>query len=215
MTDSATNKHPLSDKLETIATNETYGLFPTPVSKYTVPNHDQLKADILNWMNSSDILQKHVRSSITHNVVQVGENNKLLAELPQVAEVLQTAVLQHNDNSMHYKCNLGVNESYLEIANEGAIYAPHEVSNCLYHSIYLINYDPEKHSSYKWRKNVSSNHYPIMQVEQEQLSPYNLTEATFSMKEGDIITFPSNLTFGYDSNPSNELITLSANIIPS
>ena len=79
----------------------------------------------------------------------------------------------------------------------------------------LINYDPEKHSSYKWRKNVSSNHYPIMQVEQEQLSPYNLTEATFSMKEGDIITFPSNLTFGYDSNPSNELITLSANIIPS
>jgi len=35
------------------------------------------------------------------------------------------------------------------------------------------------------------------------------------MKEGDIITFPSNLTFGYDSNPSNELITLSANIVPS
>jgi len=27
MTDSATNKHPLSDKLETIATNETYGLY--------------------------------------------------------------------------------------------------------------------------------------------------------------------------------------------
>ena len=45
--------------------------------------------------------------------------------------------------------------------------------------------------------------------------PYNLTEATFSMKEGDIITFPANLTFGYDSNPSNELITLSANIVPS
>ena len=215
MTTSATDKHPLSDKLEDKITNETYGLFPTPISKFTLPNHDILKRDILNWMNSSDILQKHVRSSLTHNVVQVGESNKLLLDLPQVADAFQTAIVQHNNNSMHYKCNLGVNESYLEIANEGAIYAPHEVSNCLYHSIYLINYDPEKHSSYKWRKNVSSNHYPIMQVEQEQLSPYNLTEATFSMKEGDIITFPSNLTFGYDSNPSNELITLSANIVPS
>ena len=215
MTDSATNKHPLSDKLETIATNETYGLFPTPVSKYTVPNHDQLKADILNWMNSSDILQKHVRSSITHNVVQVGENNKLLAELPQVAEVLQTAVLQHNDNSMHYKCNLAVNESYLEIANEGAIYAPHEVSNCIYHSIYLINYDDEKHSYYKFRKSVASNHYPIMQINSKQLTPYNMTEATFKMNEGDIITFPANLTFGFDTNGSNERITLSANIVPA
>ena len=131
MTDSATTKHPLSDSLTDKITNETYGLFPTPISKFTLPNHDLLKKDILEWMNSSDILQKHVRSSITHNVVQVGESNKLLLDLPQVADAYQTAIVQHNENSMHYKCNLAVNESYLEIANEGAIYAPHEVSNCI------------------------------------------------------------------------------------
>ena len=211
-----TEKHPLSDTLDNVkTTNETYGLFPVPVSKYTVPNHEDLKKDILSWMNSSDIIQQHVRSSITHNVVQVGENNTLLANLPQVAEVMQTAVLQHNNNSMHYKGNLAVNESYLEIANKDAIYAPHEVSNCIYHSIYLINYDPDKHAYYKWRRNVGSNHYPIMQIETNQLTPYNMTEATFTMAEGDIITFPSNLTFGYDSNTNDQRITLSANIVPA
>ena len=64
-----TEKHPLSDTLDNVkTTNETYGLFPVPVSKYTVPNHEDLKKDILSWMNSSDIIQQHVRSSITHNV---------------------------------------------------------------------------------------------------------------------------------------------------
>ena len=53
-----------------------------------------------------------------------------------------------------------------------------------------------------------------MQINSKQLTQYNMTEATFKMAEGDIITFPSNLTFGYDSNPNNELITLSANIVP-
>ena len=166
-------------------------------------------------MGDSELLQKSGRESITHNVVQVGKTNQLLNDLPDVANAFKHAISHHNDNSMHYDCDLAVNESYLELANQDAIYAPHEVSNCIYHSIYLINYDDEKHSYYKFRKSVASNHYPIMQINNKQLTQYNMTEATFSMKEGDIITFPSNLTFGFDSNPSNERITLSANIVPA
>ena len=211
----STTPHPLSDKLEDAITNETYGLFATPVSKYTVPNHDELKQKILSWMGSTNILERSGRESITHNIVQIGESNKLLLDLPEVASTFKQAIHQHNDNSMHYKCDLAVNESYLELANEGAIYAPHEVSNCIYHSIYLLNYDDEKHSYYKFRKSVASNHYPIMQINSSQLTPYNMTEATFKMSEGDIITFPANLTFGFDTNGSNERITLSANIVPA
>ena len=80
-----TNSHPLSDKLEDKITNETYGLFPTPVSKFSVPNHEELKKEILLWMKDNEILKKSGRESITHNVVQVGENNKLLRDLPDVA----------------------------------------------------------------------------------------------------------------------------------
>jgi hypothetical protein len=54
-----------------------------------------------------------------------------------------------------------------------------------------------------------------MQINSKQLTQYNMTEATFKMAEGDIITFPSNLTFGFDSNPNDERITLSANIVPA
>ena len=53
-----TDKHPLSDKLEDKITNETYGLFPIPISKYTLPNHTDLKTQILNWMGEEDILKK-------------------------------------------------------------------------------------------------------------------------------------------------------------
>ena len=64
-------------------------------------------------------------------------------------------------------------------------------------------------------KECRQNHYPIMQINSKQLTQYNMTEATFKMLEGDIITFPSNLTFGFDSNPNDERITLSANIVPA
>ena len=103
-------------------------------------------------------------------------------------------------------------ESYLELASEGAIYAPHEHSNCVYSLTYLINYDHEKHAYVKWRKNVASNHYPILQLDSQDPTAFNLTEATFSMNEGDIIIYPSNVTHGFDSNPSNERITFTANI---
>jgi len=208
-------KHPLSDTLEDKITNETYGLFPTPISKYTLPNHDVLKQQVLLWMKDNDILKKSGRESITHNIVQIGESNKLLNDLPQVANAFQEAIDQHNSNSMHYDCSVKVSESYLELAQQDAIYAPHEVSNALFHSIYLLNFDDEKHSYYKWRKNVGSNHYPVMQINNKQLTQYNMTEATFKMNEGDIITFPSNLTFGFDSNGSDERMTISANIVPA
>ena len=45
-----TTKDPLSDILEDKITNETYGLFPTPISKYTLPNHDVLKQQIMLWL---------------------------------------------------------------------------------------------------------------------------------------------------------------------
>ena len=110
------SSHPLSDTLEDKITNETYGLFPCPISKFTLPNHDILKQQILVWMGEEDILKKSGRESITHNIVQIGETNKLLNDLPDVAEAFKTAIAQHNDNSMHYDCDVKVSESYLELA---------------------------------------------------------------------------------------------------
>ena len=57
-------------------------------------------------MGEEDIMKKSGRESITHNVVQIGGNNKLLTDLPDVANAFKTAIAQHNDNSMHYNCCL-------------------------------------------------------------------------------------------------------------
>tara|TARA_B100000287_G_scaffold80109_1_gene72536 strand:- start:8023 stop:8661 length:639 start_codon:yes stop_codon:yes gene_type:complete len=206
---------PLSDTLSDKIQHETYGLFPIPVTKYSVPNHSHLKEQILLWMNESKILEKHGREAICHNVAQIGNNNEVVNAIPELYRTIIDAVEKHNNNSIKYKSKFSINDSYLELASEGAIYAPHEVSNCLYSLCYFINYNPADHSFMKWRRNISSNHYPIIQIDSLELTPYNMTEATFEISEGDIVIFPSNLTHGYDTNPKNERITLTANITPS
>ena len=76
----------------------------------------------------------------------------------------------------------------------------------------MVNYNHEQHAFIKWRKNVASNHYPILQLDTKDPTAFNLTEATFNMEEGDVIIYPSNVTHGFDSNPSNDRITFTANI---
>ncbi len=209
-----TSNEPLSDDLTDQIQQETYGLFPIPITKYSLPNHDDLKQQILTWMSSQEILQDHNRNAICHNVIQVGPNNKLLNDIPDLAQSFINAVTIHNDNSLKYNTQFAFSDSYLEIANKDAIYAPHEHSNCLYSLTYLVNYDEKQHAYMKWRRNVSSHFYPVIQLDTKELSPYNMTDATFQQLEGDILIYPSNTTHGYDSNPADQRITITANIIP-
>ena len=204
----------LSDSLEDKITVETYGLFPLPVTKYTNPNHTQHKKDILEWMSSNTIVNPHGREAISHNISQIGPNNQLLLDLPHIAQQLITATRSHNDNAHKYNTKFGIQDSYLELADEQAIYAPHEHSNCLFSITYLVNYDPSKHAFIKWRRNVASNFYQVMQFDSTEPTPYNMTEATFNMVEGDIIIYPSNITHGFDNNSEGQRISLTANIVP-
>lgn len=204
----------LSDSLTDKIQHETYGLFPIPVTKVSLANHEQYKQQILTWMATQDILEKHNREAICFNVSQIGQTNQLLQDLPDLAQDILNAANTHNNNSAKYNTPLAISESYLELHHQGAIYAPHEHSNCLFSLTYFINYNPEQHSYLKFRRNVASNHYPIIQIDSTELSPFNMTEATFNMSEGDVIIYPANMTHGYDNNPSNERITLTANIVP-
>ena len=204
----------LSDSLDDAVTQETYGLFPVPITRYSLPNHDDIKAKILEWMSKQDIITDHKRNAICHDVLQVGPNNQLIQDIPDLAQSIINAFNLHNTNSLKYKTQFGFSDSYLEIANKDAIYAPHEHSNCLYSVTYLVNYDEKQHAYMKWRRNVASHFYPVIQLDTSELSPYNMTEATFKQSEGDILVYPSNITHGYDSNPSDQRITLTANIVP-
>ena len=204
----------LSDSLTDKITAETYGLFPLPVTKYTNPDHQQHKQEILQWMTSQDLKHDHGREAICHNITQVGDNNQLLTQLPHIAQTLIQAVNQHNTNAHQYNTNFAIQDSYLEIADVQAIYAPHEHSNCLFSLTYFINYNPDQHAYLKWRRNVASNFYPVMQFDSIQPTPYNMTEATFSISEGDIIIHPANITHGFDNNQTGERITLTAQIVP-
>lgn len=200
----------LSPNLDDVVQYETYGLFMTPVTKYDMTD---FIVPILNWMKNEDFVD-HDRKTICHNVQQVGPTNKILEDLPDLKAELLTAVRKANQGGMSYASNFAISDCYVEVAHPGAIYAPHEHSNCLFSGTLFINYEPEQHSFMKFKRNVMSQMFPIMMLPFEQMTAFNLQEATIPYANGDCIIYPSNLTHGYESNPTDNRITLTFNVIP-
>lgn len=199
---------------EVLHKNQTYGCFPTPISSFVVPEHKKLKQDILRWMKDQELNPDHARRQISHNVVEIGKTNELLKALPHLKETLLTLVQKHNEASFNYSVRTDIVESYLELAQEQAIYAPHEHANAVFSCTYFINFNNEIHSSLKFRRHIFSTFYPSLQLPSSQQTPYNMPEVLVPHTEGDLLIYPSNLTHGYESNPSDQRITLSFNIAP-
>ena len=200
----------LSDSLETAVDFETYGLFMIPVTKY---NCSDLVDDVLKWARNQDFV-KHDRNAISHNIQQIGETNQILKDLPHVKSALLNVARKHNETGLNYASNFEISDCYLEVAHQGAIYAPHEHSNCLFSGTFFISYDKEAHSYLKFKRNTISNTYPIMMLPYSTMTAFNLQEATIPYAAGDVVIYPSNLTHGFDSNPTDNRITLTFNVIP-
>ena len=200
----------LSDSLETAVDFETYGLFMIPVTKY---NCSDLVDDVLKWARNQDFV-KHDRNAISHNIQQIGETNQILKDLPHVKSALLNVARKHNETGLNYASNFEISDCYLEVAHQGAIYAPHEHSNCLFSGTFFVSYDKEAHSYLKFKRNTISNTYPIMMLPYSTMTAFNLQEATIPYAAGDIVIYPSNLTHGFDSNPTDNRIALTFNVIP-
>lgn len=200
----------LSPTLDDVVQYETYGLFMTPVTKYDMTD---FVVPILNWMKNEDFVD-HDRNTICHNVQQVGPTNKILEDLPDLKAELLTAARKANETGLCYASNFAISDCYVEVAHPGAIYAPHEHSNCLFSGTLFINYEPEQHSFMKFKRNVMSQMFPVMMLPFQNMTAFNLQEATIPYSNGDCIIYPSNLTHGYESNPTDNRITLTFNVIP-
>jgi len=203
----------LSDNLENKVTQEVYGMFPTPVGRYSLDNYAQLRNEVYTYINKVKIQDESGRESICHNVKQIGNKNECIEEAPLLTQQLIEIAQKFNDATYNYDVNFAISEAYLEIANEGALYAPHEHSNCLFSATVLINYETG-HAPVKFRRNVTSSYYPVMQFPSKGMSPYNLTEATTPMEEGDVIIYPSMITHGYEGNATPNRIALTVNFVP-
>jgi hypothetical protein len=200
----------LSPNLDDQIQFETYGLFMTPVTKYDLSD---FIPEILRWMQNEDFVD-HNRHELCHNVSQIGPTNKILQDLPSLKSALLDVARKHNDSGLAYASNFGISDAYIELANKGAIYAPHEHSNCLFSGTMFINYDVKQHSYLKFKRNVMSQMFPVMMLPFQQMTAFNLQEATVPYAQGDVLIYPSNLTHGYESNQSDERITLTFNVIP-
>ena len=203
----------LSDNLEDTVTQEIYGLFPQPVGRYALKDYPALRNEIYTYINKVKLVDETGRESISHNVKQIGSRNECIEQSPLLSQQLIEIAKLFNTQAYNYDVNLAISEAYLEMAGEGALYAPHEHSNCLYSATVLINYE-KGHAPVKFRRNVTSNYYPVMQFPSKGYSPYNLTEATTPMEEGDVIIYPSMITHGYEGNATPNRITLTVNFVP-
>ena len=207
MSDSTIN---LSDSLETAIDFETYGLFMIPVTKYSAT---ALVDDVLKWARNQDFV-KHDRQAISHNIQQIGETNQILTDIPELKALLLEVARKHNESGLNYASNFEISDCYLEVAHQGAIYAPHEHSNCLFSGTFFISYQEEQHAYLKFKRQVQSQMFPVMMLPFKQMTAFNLQEATVPFKNGDVVIYPSNLTHGYESNQTDGRITLTFNVVP-
>ena len=200
----------LSDQLDDAIQFETYGLFMSPVTKYDL---SEFVNPVLQWMRNEDFVD-HDRQTICHNVQQIGPTNKILEDLPDLKSALLDVARKHNESGLSYASNFAISDCYIELASKGALYAPHEHSNCLFSGTFFINYIPESHSFLKFKRNVMSQMFPVMMLPFETMTAFNLQEATVPYSNGDVLIYPSNMTHGYESNPTDDRITLTFNVIP-
>ena len=208
----------LSDSLENVADTNVYGVFMQPVGKYKVKNHAKFKTIIMQYiaeLDGSKLENKHPTISV--NVSQLGDHQIL--ELPEFRELkneIKNAVNEVNKQSFCYELTDGTHfaDSYLELGQQGALYAPHEHSNCIYSGTYYVNFDRERHTMMKFRRNIISSHYPILQVGTTQMNAFNQLDCTVPYDEGDIIIHPPNLQHGYEGSGHANRITLTFNVSP-
>jgi len=202
----------LSDNLNDKVQFETYGLFMTPVTKY---NLQEFVDPVLSWMKNQDFVDLNERKVLCHNVQQIGKTNQILKDLPDLNQALIDVAHKHNETGLNYASNFAISECYVEVAHEGALYAPHEHSNCLFSGTFFIAYNQEAHSYLKFKRNVLSSMFPIMMLPFNNMTAFNLQEATIPYKAGDAVIYPANLTHGYESNPTGDRITLTFNVVPA
>ena len=191
---------------------ETYGLFMTPVSKFNI---EEFVDPVLKWMKNQDFVEINERAVLCHNVQQVGKTNQILKDMPDLEQQLMECVHFHNNEGLNYASEFRINDVYVEVAHQGAIYAPHEHANCVFSGTFFINYDQEAHSFLKFKRQVQSQMFPVMMLPFKQMTAFNLQEATVPFKKGDVVIYPSKLTHGYESNQTDNRITLTFNVVPA
>lgn len=205
----------LSDNLEKEVRQETYGLFPTGLTRYRPDNHTELLSKIYEWMKTKDLVREHGREKMCYNIVQVGDNLDPVKEIPELAQAISDAVAFHNNNTMKYDCEFSVTDCYCEIANEGALYAPHEHSNAIYSGTFFVNVDLEKGGVFKFRRATMSTFFPVMQVPSKEMTAFNMPEQYVQYGNGDFLIHPPNIQHGYEGNQAQDRISITFNVVPA
>ena len=214
------NSNILSDDLSTISDKNAttvYGMFMTPVGVKSLTNHQQHKQTILDYISklSPEDVTNSSRKDINNGVLQLGQLGLLnLEQFLTLKEDIIEAVVDINSQSLCYDLgdNPNIIDDTLELTNKGGMYAPHEQSNCLYSATYFVNWDVNLHSPLQFKRNVTSTHYPVIQYNQTQITPFNMLDGTVPITEGCLCLYPSNMVRGYQQNNEGNRISLTFNI---
>lgn len=210
----------LSDGFENVADATVYGLFMYPVGRYTNKNHIEHKQIVLNYIESLAGDSAQLTESnplISRNVLRLGPTNILdLTPFATIKSTIIDAVRKVNQEAYAYALpeQITLTDSYLELGSENAMYAPHEHSNVIYSGTYFINFDLTQHAVLKFRRNITTNYYPSLQLQHTEENAFNQLEAIVPYNEGDIVIHPPNIQHGYEASNHTNRITLSFNVAP-
>ena len=202
--------------MKRIHKDQTYGIFMTPVTRYSMSEWVQ---PIKDWADLQQILEPACeRSPNCKNIKQIGKTNKILKDLPELRHDLLEIVRDHNESSIKYNVDFDIVKCYLEVGMEDSDYTDYtdykkcQMSNWLFSGTFFINYEEGLHTPFTFIENIvrKSNfgNPPITSA-----TPFNQMNVVVPFKQGDVLIYPNDLcNFFYkvDKHPGKVTLTFHA-----
>lgn len=194
------------------------GIFPVPVIRI-VPSPQEKKKILESCgklINNIDKYNKTINGTNT-NLTHYGDHGNILDDIPEVKKLLEHFCSFEYKNTLGYKSDLEIKQSWINVCEEGGHQEKHSHPNCLMCGTTFIK-KTKLHPPLAFfspyvseRSNVSS--LVDIPINKNQ---FNLTEICFEqVDEGDTLMWPSWLLHGYQRNTSDTRISLSFNMMPT
>ena len=163
----------------------TNGVFPTPVTFTNIERELTPKEKKYIEKQAEKPYKNQGNLTSTNRYILRDKEMKGLSDVIDraVAHYFQTVICPKNDVKLY------TTQSWLNWTEEGQYHHKHAHPNSIVSGVFYVDADPEVDKIYFFREGYQQIKFPT-----ENFNPFNSESWYFTVKTGDIVLFPSNLT---------------------
>ena len=199
-------------------------IFPVKIGSYifTLEHKTRLKQlcfDIIDkYKNNKEYSFQNPGSGyLTHYFDPNVSNNSSLLDYPGFETFnswIKRCSIDYINNTLGYDCdNVVIAQCWINDCSKGGSQKPHNHSNSLISGTYYVNFIPAMHSHLLFIK-PKIECKPYLELERNDTACSNDFYTSFQQYEGNLLLWESHTIHGYDTNNTDNRISISFNVVP-